>query len=94
MLHWRWTLTLRFPFASAIVPGCFLGKPPHCSSCGECTLSCGAIMRRRHEFCDRRGLFALDCRTDGRLDDIARRYGPCLPCLDLLSGKHAARLNS
>ena len=45
------------------------------------------------EFCDRRGLFALDCRTDGRWDDLAGRYGPCLPCLDLLSGKHAARLN-
>ena len=44
------------------------------------------------EFCDRRGLFALDCRTDGRWDDLAGRYGPCLPCLDLLSGKHAARL--
>ena len=28
------------------------------------------------EFCDRRGLFALDCRTDGRWDDIARRYAP------------------
>ena len=46
------------------------------------------------ELCDRRGLFALDCRTDGRWDDRAGRYGPCLPCLDLLSGKHAARLNS
>ena len=45
------------------------------------------------EFCDRRGLFALDCRTDGRWDDIARRYGACLPCLNLLSGKHAGRPN-
>ena len=45
------------------------------------------------EFCDRRGPFALDCRKDGRWDDLAGRYGPCLPCLDLLSGKHAARLN-
>ena len=45
------------------------------------------------EFCDRRGLFTLDCRTDGRWDDLAGRYGPYLPCLDLLSGKHAARLN-
>ena len=46
------------------------------------------------EFCDRRGPFAPDCYTHGRSDDIAGRYGPCLPCLDLLSGKHAARLNS
>ena len=46
------------------------------------------------EFRGRRGLFALDCRTEGRWDDVAGRYGPCLPCLDLLSGKHAARLNS
>ena len=46
------------------------------------------------EFCNRRGLFALDCRTDGHWNDIAGRYGPCLPYLDLLSGKHAARLNS
>ena len=45
------------------------------------------------EFCNRRGLFALDSRTDGRCDDLAGRYGPCLPCLDFLSGKHAARLN-
>ena len=45
------------------------------------------------EFCDRRGLFALDCRTDGRWDGLAGRGGPCLPCLDLLSGKHTARLN-
>ena len=40
------------------------------------------------EFCHRRGLFAVDCRTDGRWDDIAGRYGP------YLSGKHAARLDS
>ena len=40
------------------------------------------------EFCDRRGLFALDCRTDRHWDDIAGRYGPCLLCLDLLFGKH------
>ena len=46
------------------------------------------------EFCDRRGLFALDCRADGRWDDIACRYGPNLPCLDLLSGKHAAWLHT
>ena len=46
------------------------------------------------EFCDRRVVFPLDCRTDSRWDDIARHYGPCLPCLDLLSGKHAARLKS
>ena len=46
------------------------------------------------EFCDRQGLFALDCRTHGCWDDIAARYGPCLSCLDLLSGKHAARVNS
>ena len=46
------------------------------------------------EICDLRGLFALDCRTDGRWDDIASRSGPCLPCLDSLSGKHAGRLNS
>ena len=29
------------------------------------------------EFRDRRGLFALHCRTDGHWDDIAGRYGPC-----------------
>ena len=46
------------------------------------------------EFCDCRGLLSLDCRTDGRWGDIGGRYGPCLPCLDLLSGKHEARLNS
>ena len=46
------------------------------------------------EFGDRGGLFALDWRTDGRWNDTAGRYGPCVPCLDLLSGKHAARLNS
>ena len=46
------------------------------------------------ELCDRHGLFALDCRAQARLDGIADRYGPCLPCLDLLSGQHAARLNS
>ena len=46
------------------------------------------------EFCDRQGLFTLDCRTDGRWDDIAGRYDPCVPCLDLLSWKHAARLKS
>ena len=45
------------------------------------------------EICDRLGLFALDGRTDGRWDDIAGRYGPCLPFRGLLSGKHAARLN-
>ena len=44
--------------------------------------------------CDRRGLFALMCHTDGRWDDIAGRWWPCLPCLDLLPRKHAARLNS
>ena len=26
------------------------------------------------EFCDRRGLFALDCRIDARWDNIAGRY--------------------
>ena len=46
------------------------------------------------EFCDRRGLFALDYRTDGCWDDIAGRYGPYLPCVDLLFGKHADRMNS
>ena len=45
------------------------------------------------ELCDRRGLFALDCRADGCWDLIAGRYCPFLPCRDLLSGKHAARLN-
>ena len=45
-------------------------------------------------FCERRGLFTVGCRTDGPWDDIARRYGPCLPCLELLSGKHAAGLNT
>ena len=44
------------------------------------------------EFCDRRALFATDCHTDGRWDDTAGRYGPCVPCLGLLSGKHAVRL--
>ena len=53
----------------------------------------GSYEKPPSEVCDRRGLFALDCRTDGRWDDIAGRYGPCLLCLDLLSGKHAARLN-
>ena len=43
--------------------------------------------------CDRRGLFALDCRMDGRWDYTASRHGPCLPCMDLLSRKHAAGLN-
>ena len=33
------------------------------------------------EFCDRRGLFALDCRIYGRWDDIAGRYGPFVPYL-------------
>ena len=28
------------------------------------------------------------------LDDMEGRYGPCLPCLDLLPGKYAARLNN
>ena len=46
------------------------------------------------EFCDRRWLLALDCRTDGHWGDLARRYGPCPRCHDLLSGKHAAGLNS
>ena len=46
------------------------------------------------EFCDRRRLFAVDCRTDGRWDGIACCYGSCLSCVDLLSGKHAAGLNS
>ena len=41
------------------------------------------------EFCDRQVLFALNCRTNGRCEDTAY-----LPCPDLLSGKHAARLNS
>ena len=57
------------------------------------------VMRGNYEkppwdFCGRRGLFALDCRTNGCWDDIPGCYGPCLPCLDLLSGKHAAGLNS
>ena len=46
------------------------------------------------ELCDRRGLCALDCRTDGPWDDIACHYGPYLLCLDLRSGQHAARLNT
>ena len=46
------------------------------------------------EFCDRRELFALDCRTDGRWDAIAGHHGPHVPCLYLLSEKHAATLNS
>ena len=54
----------------------------------------GNYEKPRWEFFDRRGLFALDSRTDGRWDDIRGRYGPRLPCLDLLSGKHAASMNS
>ena len=54
----------------------------------------GNYERPPWEFCDRRGLFALDCRTDGGWDDIAGSYGPLVLCLHLLSGKHAARLNS
>ena len=54
----------------------------------------GNYAKQPWELCDRRGLFALDCRTYGRWDEVAGRYGPCLPCLDLLSRKHAARLNS
>ena len=39
------------------------------------------VMRGNYEqppwdFCDRRGLFALSCRTDVGWDDIACRYGP------------------
>ena len=59
-----------------------------------CPVMWGNYEKPPWEFCDRRGLFAVDCRTDGRWDDIVSRYGPCLPCLDLLSGKHVARLNS
>ena len=32
------------------------------------------------EFCDRRGLFAVDFCTDGRWDDIERHHGPGVPC--------------
>ena len=46
------------------------------------------------EFCDRKGLFALDCHTASLSDNVAGQYGPYLPCMDLVSGKHAARLNS
>ena len=54
----------------------------------------GHYEKRHWEFCGLRRLFHVDCPTDGRWDDIAGRYGPCLPRRDLLSGKHAARLNS
>ena len=46
------------------------------------------------EFYDCRGLFALDCRTDGLWDDLAGRHRPCVPCLHLLPGKHATRRDS
>ena len=54
----------------------------------------GNCEKQPSQVCDRQGLFALHCRRDNRWDDIARRYSPCLPCPDLRSGKHAARLNS
>ena len=62
--------------ARVSVPPWFLGSPPHCSSCGGGTPSWGNYEKSPCEFCDRRGLFAVHCRTDGCLGDIAGRYGP------------------
>ena len=58
-----------------------------------CPVMRGNYEKPPREFCGR-GVFALACCTDGCWDDIAGRCGPCRLCLDLLSGKHAPRLNS
>ena len=67
-------------------PGFSLGRP---SPRGMYPIMRGNYEKPPWESCNRQGLFAVDGRSDGRWV-----YGPCLPCPDLLSGKHPARLNS
>ena len=89
------------PDLDAVIPLCerkFPGVLPRQTPTLQQLRRMYPVMRRNYdktpwEFGVRRGLFALDCRKDGRWDDIAGRYGPHLPCLGLLPGKHAARLN-